>query len=147
RPGLPHEFETVCLKALAKKPAQRHASMTEFAQALAACLQLAPTRAVPPPPPPAPAGRSGESTDLQLACPHCGRTATIPSEARGKTISCFACRGAIQIPAGVPIPETLPDLPPEHQEATPAGNRCEVPLAAPSAPLPTLLVNSLGMKF
>lgn len=40
RPGLPAELEAVCLSALAKKPADRFASMQEFATALDNCQKL-----------------------------------------------------------------------------------------------------------
>ncbi len=50
RPGLDPRLEAACLQAMAKKPADRFASMKEFAAALAECL-TAPSQTVRPAPP------------------------------------------------------------------------------------------------
>src|SRR5204862_454680 len=48
RPGLDPRLEAVCLKAMAKKPARRYASMKEFADALAGWLAAGPSPAGAP---------------------------------------------------------------------------------------------------
>jgi serine/threonine protein kinase len=57
RDGIDPELEAICLKAMAKKPHERYASMAELAQALGSYLRAAPATpapAVTPPPPPLP---------------------------------------------------------------------------------------------
>ena len=55
RPGLPAELEEICLKAMAKRPADRYATMAEFAAALTAYLRSRQSGGV------APATRSAEA--------------------------------------------------------------------------------------
>ncbi len=49
RPGLDPQLEAICLKAMAKRPEQRHASMAAFAAALQDHLRGQATAAEPPP--------------------------------------------------------------------------------------------------
>jgi serine/threonine protein kinase len=65
RPGLDPRFDAVCLKALAKRPADRWASMREFGGALAALTEPPPFAR--PPRPVAPADPAGPRLSLRLA--------------------------------------------------------------------------------
>ena len=93
RPGIDPALDTVCLKALAKKPAERFASMTAFAEALApwACpvavvseptipaLSEAPPLIEPP-------------TEARLTCPGCGKSLKVPPSVAGKRLKCPRCQ-------------------------------------------------------
>ncbi len=62
RPGLDPRLEAVCLKAMAKKPADRFASMKDFATALTDCLAAGPPSVTAPPGAP-PVGKPAEPED------------------------------------------------------------------------------------
>jgi formylglycine-generating enzyme required for sulfatase activity len=87
RPGLDAALDAVCLKALAKKPAERFASMAAFAEALVpwAC----PVAAVASPPPVTPQPVPGGP---HLTCPGCGKSLKVPPTAAGKRLQCPNCR-------------------------------------------------------
>ena len=118
RPGLDATLDAVCLKALAKKPAERFASMTAFAEALVpwACpvavvseptipaLSEAPSLIEPPQP--------------RRACPGCGKSLKVPATATGKRLKCPRCQTILAAAAVT-------------QQRSPP-NRADVDTAAPS---------------
>ena len=85
RPGIDAALDAVCLKALAKKPAERFASMAAFAEALKpwAC----PVAAVAEPPPIAPLPQTLLDVP-RLTCPGCGKSLKVPPAAAGKRLKC-----------------------------------------------------------
>jgi formylglycine-generating enzyme required for sulfatase activity len=100
RPGLDARLEAVCGKALAKRPADRHARMTELAADLDAYL-----RDGPAPPGPAAAGARGAATaEPVLACPKCGRRLRLPAAPGGQRFQCPYCGVPLPAPA---VPYTL----------------------------------------
>jgi len=119
RPGANAALDAVCLKALAKKPAERFASMAAFAEALLpwACpvaLVSAPTlprlSEAPPliEPPPA----------LRVTCPGCGKALKVPATTAGKRLKCPGCKTVLAAAAAT------------HHRSAP--KRVSVETAAPS---------------
>jgi len=91
QPDLDERLDALCLKALAKKPAERFASMTEFAAAVGAELAtLSPpedeTQGAPPRPVPV----------LRIICPACGKKLKVPPEAEGRILMCPKCGSRIE---------------------------------------------------
>jgi len=90
QPDLDARLDAVCLRALAKKPTDRFATMTEFAEALEAEIaeleppeeegQGAPSRPVPV---------------VRVICPACGKKLRVPPEAEGRVLACPKCGTAI----------------------------------------------------
>jgi formylglycine-generating enzyme required for sulfatase activity len=109
RPGLGARLEAVCGKALAKRPAERHAGMAELAADLDAYLREGT------------AGAGGEATvELTLACPRCGKRLRLPAAAWGQRFRCPGCQAPVQVPAappglGAPAETVPPAVHPERQ--------------------------------
>ena len=119
RPGLDLELDVLCLKALAKKPAERFASMKGIAAELAAyakgradtLVQPETQRSSPVEPPP-----------VQVVCPHCQHKMTVATSAVGKQVRCAHC--------GEPFSAS--------NVLTATWQRDVPPLAAPDRPTPRL---------
>lgn len=71
------------------------------------------------------------SMSLNLACPHCQATVSVPSEQAGQVASCPQCAGRFQ----VPIPIAPPVIQPAFNTGTsnPASNIQSAGLATPEA--------------
>ncbi|MBI1914028.1 MAG: protein kinase [Planctomycetes bacterium] len=109
RTELDAQLDAICLKAMAKQPQERFASMSDFAAALEACLR----RQVPAPSPVA-AGTaapsvatpeaSGVATPVRLTCPRCGKVVKTPPT--GKKAKCLYCETLVDVPSEK---QTLPN--------------------------------------
>lgn len=97
---------------------------------------------------------------VPLVCPHCGKSANAPDEARGKRVRCPQCRGAIGVPAAHgydieleevgesmerAVPTTAPVVPstPRTDEPPPAVSVQLPPRAATTAPAPAAPVQTV----
>lgn len=96
RPGLPAALDTLCVKALAKKPEQRYPTMKAFALALEQLLQQLR---------PAASGPAGETQSLE--CPNCKRRLRLPAQSRGKRLKCPACQTLFSPNLSRPSPATV----------------------------------------
>ena len=92
RPGLDAALDGVCLKALAKKPAERFASMAALAEALLpwAC----PVAAVAEPVATAPLAQPVPG-EPRLTCQGCGRSLKVPPTVAGKRLRCPRCQTVV----------------------------------------------------
>ncbi len=121
QPHLDAAICAICLKAMAKAPVQRYASMREFGKALRAYLQAGltasqsgvglptatiETRAPEPPTPPAAPDK------IEFACPDCGLPVRTPLATAGKKGKCPSC-GTIVL---------IPELPAGNVPGRPAGD-------------------------
>ena len=122
RPGIDAALDGVCLKALAKKPAERFASMAAFAEALQpwAC----PVAAVVEPTLIAPAAVSAVP---RLTCPGCGKSLKVPPATAGKRLKCPRCHAVL---AGA-SPATQNRSPRERSSADTAAPSLLETMAAP----------------
>jgi serine/threonine protein kinase/formylglycine-generating enzyme required for sulfatase activity len=122
RPELDPALDAICTKAMAKKPAERFASMAELAEVLdrvlASPVASAPgekhgARTRPRSPtvdddvrPTLPKGlpvAPKETEVFRLACPRCGQKLRAPTASAGKAARCPKCRTQIPVP-GEPAP-------------------------------------------
>ena len=131
RPGLDATFDAVCLKALAKKPAERFASMTAFAEALlpSACptavlsepvipvLTEAPPLVEPLPEP-------------RLLCTKCGKALKVPPSVVGKRFKCPRCQTVLA--GAAPAPHRPP---PNRAGRDTTAPSVEKTVAAPPRPV------------
>jgi formylglycine-generating enzyme required for sulfatase activity len=136
RPGLDSGLDALCLKALAKDPADRYGSMAEFAQALEEYLRQAELPPAVPGPAPGtgPAPAAGDPALTRVACPACGKKLKLPPGLQGKKVKCPRC-GARLGTAGALASTLLPrhglvqgaptavGPQPAGAEATPRGRR------------------------
>lgn len=125
RLGLAAEIDAVCLKTLAKRPAERYATMADFAAALETLTMVA-ARPLPAalPSDVAPAPGSGS---IVVTCPSCGRRLKMPARAWGKKGRCPLCKHSFRVPGDL---HTLPVMPtgiptPPPAVATPASTADE----------------------
>ncbi len=93
RPGLDRTLDAVCRKAMAKQPAERYASMAEFAAALQRCLgaRMVPETTVTYRPAEGAAG-------VRVVCPRCGRALRVPAGTVARRARCPGCQAAVDLP-------------------------------------------------
>ncbi|MBI1913462.1 MAG: SUMF1/EgtB/PvdO family nonheme iron enzyme [Planctomycetes bacterium] len=137
RPGLDAGLDAVCLKAMAKEPKQRFASMAELAADLGCYLERNPD---PEPPPQRQSPSPNEAMDGRIPCPSCGRQLRFAASLWGKQGRCPHCQHAFRLPS---TPAELPTLFPTGAVSLVAP--VLVPAATP--PLAKEFTNSLRMKF
>lgn len=151
RPGLDRDLETICVKAMAKKPGDRFVSMVAYADALQGFLSKGSTPNVALP---AVSGTAGEGNLLRLMCPQCGKNLRLTPDMHGKSIRCPNCKGRIPAsetqgpslteapsapgrpPAGIrPVAPVGPIVPPaQHFPGVPFAPIPRLPVAASAAP-------------
>jgi LSD1 subclass zinc finger protein len=118
RPGLDPVLDAVCRKAMAKKAAERYASMGELAAALQTYLNARQAAA----PASTATYRAGEAAAVvRLVCPRCRRALRVPSGSGARRARCPGCQAVVDIP---PEAQAVPTVPPA------------APLSAPSTPTP-----------
>ncbi len=129
-------LEAACLRALAKKAADRFPTMGAFAAALEQHLRREP-EAPPAGPLEAPFGPPVEvpptvapSSDLSVDCPACNRRLKVPNIALGRRARCSACKTSFQVPSHLQDPNQVPTI--------------SLHLAEPRA---NEVVNAVGMRF
>ena len=152
RPELGAALNALCLKALAKKPADRFASMAAFARSLACYLEA--------------------GSGPRLTCPACEKQLRRPPASDGKRLRCPRCRTRLparELPA--PIRGLTPPGSPDLRGLTPPGSpkrrsikpklagilltglawslalSSSGPRDEPPPPAPREIVNALGMKL
>jgi len=128
QPQLDRTISAISLKAMAKNPTQRYATMREFGDALRAYLRAgsaagqsglglpavaaaaaATARRQPPPPaPPAATPAPGIPDDkIEFACPKCGLPVRTPLACAGKKGKCPSCEAIVLIPKATAGPRNL----------------------------------------
>jgi serine/threonine protein kinase len=123
RPDLPPAVDQVIARALAKAPADRYRTCSEFADALRAACGVGRPGATPPAPPPAPPGPPTERA-------HIGRQPPPPSPPTE--------RAHVQPPFGQPGPDIQTSPQPRPAASwQPTPQRSQQPAAWPPAPPPT----------
>jgi serine/threonine-protein kinase len=142
QPDLPAGVDAVIQKALAKDPAQRYQTATEFANALVAALEPA-TRPVPPPPLGDPRGFQPSITTQPLAGPPTiepvkqgglfnTRNIVLALAAGGLCLVCSICSIVFVIPALMPPSPTATEI----VLATPTPEPTRTPQVKPTATRP-----------
>jgi hypothetical protein len=138
-PELGTALDPVCAKALAKEPAERFATMAEFAAALRPFLGPehgglpAPAPAVPAP---APAG------PWRGFCPGCGQKLKVPAGMLNKRVRCPKCQRALTVPGDLVTDTAGLATAPARTDPTPAppagksGRRKTAVVSPPPAPPP-----------
>jgi formylglycine-generating enzyme required for sulfatase activity len=122
RAGLDARLDAICLKALAKDPADRFPDMNSFAAALAEFL-------------------SGPAQQ-RLHCPHCGKGLKVPASMAGKRLKCPQCGTSLATatkvqPRPVPSPAFSETVPPSFRETAARPKPRMAPAALPGPPVNT----------